>query len=73
MALTLVGMKAKLRLADFLNAAKTMGLEENVVQRLVAGLHKVFPKWQQLIKDSFLSDDQKQAYEELIVSRLARL
>ena len=73
MALTLVGKKAKLRLADFLNAAKTMGLEENVVQRLVAGLHKVFPKWQQLIKDSFLSDDQKQAYEELIVSRLDRL
>ena len=73
LALTLVGKKAKLRLADFLNAAKTMGLEENVVQRLVAGLHKVFPKWQQLIKDSFLSDDQKQAYEELIVSRLDRL
>ena len=73
LALTLVGKKAKLRLADFLNAAKTMGLEENVVQRLVAGLHKVFPKWQQLIKDSFLSEDQKQAYEELIVSRLDRL
>ena len=73
LALTLVGKKAKLRLADFLNAAKTMGLEENVVQRLVAGLHKVFPKWQQLIKDSFLSDDQKRAYEELIVSRLDRL
>ena len=73
LALTLVGKKAKLSLADFLNAAKTMGLEENVVQRLVAGLHKVFPKWQQLIKDSFLSDDQKQAYEELIVSRLDRL
>ena len=73
LALTLAGKKTKLRLADFLNAAKTMGLEENVVQRLVAGLHKVFPKWQQLIKDSFLSDDQKQAYEELIVSRLDRL
>lgn len=73
LALTLVEKKAKLRLADFLNAAKTMGLEENVVQRLVTGLHKVFPKWQQLIKDSFLSDDQKQAYEELIVSRLDRL
>ena len=60
-------------LADFLNAAKTMGLEENVVQRLVAGLHKVFPKWQQLIKDSFLSEDQKQAYEELVIVRLNRL
>jgi serine/threonine-protein kinase HipA len=33
----------------------------------------VFPKWQQLIKDSFLSDEQKQAYEELVVNRLDRL
>ncbi len=73
LALTLAGKKTKLRLADFLNAAKTMGLEENVVQRLVAGLHKVFPKWQQLIKDSFLSEDQKQAYEELVIARLDRL
>ena len=31
LALTLSGRKTKLRLADFLNAAKTMGLEENVV------------------------------------------
>ena len=73
LALTLAGKKTKLRLADFLNAAKTMRLEENVVQRLVAGLHKVFPKWQQLIKDSFLSEDQKQAYEELVIARLDRL
>jgi serine/threonine-protein kinase HipA len=33
----------------------------------------VFPKWQQLIKDSFLSEDQKQAYEELVIVRLNRL
>ncbi len=32
-----------------------------------------FPKWQQLIKDSFLSEDQKQAYEELVIVRLNRL
>ena len=73
MALTLAGKKTKLRLADFLNAAKTMGLEENVVQRLITELHKALPKWQQLIKDSFLSEEHKQMYEELIVSRLDRL
>ncbi len=73
LALTLSGRKTNLRLADFLNAAKTMGLEEKVVQRLIAGLHKALPKWQQLIKDSFLSEDQKQAYEELLVARLSRL
>ena len=50
-----------------------MGLEEKVVQRLIAGLHKALPQWQQLIKDSFLSEDQKQAYEELVIARLDRL
>lgn len=47
-----------------------MGLEENVVQRLITGLHKALPKWQDLIHESFLSEEKKQAYEELIVSRL---
>ncbi len=73
LALTLSGRKAKLCLVDFLNAAKTMGLEEKVVLRLIAGLHKALPKWQQLIKDSFLSEDMKSAYLDLITSRLARL
>ena len=50
-----------------------MGLEEKVVQRLIAGLHKALPQWQQLIKDSFLSEEQKQAYEELVIARLDRL
>ena len=61
LALTLAGKK------------KTMGLEEKVVQRLIAGLHKTLPQWQQLIKDSFLSEEQKQAYEELVIARLNRL
>ena len=73
LALTLSGKKTKLRTNDFLNAAKTMGLEEGVVLRLITGLHKALPKWQQLIQDSFLSEDQKQAYEELVISRLNRL
>ena len=73
LALTLSGKKSKLCLADFLNAARTMGLEENVVRRLISGLQKALPKWQQLIKESFLSEEQKQAYEELIVARLNRL
>ena len=73
LALTLSGKKTKLRMNDFLNAAKTMGLEINVVQHLITGLHKALPKWQKLIYESFLSDEKKQAYEELIISRLDRL
>ena len=73
LALPLAGRKTKLRLADFLNAAKTMGLEESVVLRLVASLHKALPQWRTLIRHSFLSEDMKNRYEELITSRLSRL
>jgi serine/threonine-protein kinase HipA len=73
LALPLSGKKTKLRLDDFLKAANTMGLEENVVLRLIASLQKALPKWQTLIQDSFLSEDLKSAYLELIMSRLARL
>ena len=73
LALTLAGKKAKLRLEDFLNAAKTMGLEEKVVLRLITSLQKALPQWQTLIHNSFLSEDMKQTYEELIISRLSRL
>ena len=73
LALSLSGRKTKLRLNDFLNAAKTMGLEENVVLHLIEGLQKALPKWRTLIHNSFLSEDMKIAYEELIISRLGRL
>ena len=73
LALSLSGRKAKLRLEDFLSAAKTMGLEENVVLRLIAGLQKALPQWRTLIRCSFLSEEMKNKYEELIISRLSRL
>lgn len=73
MALSLSGRKTKLRLHDFLLSAKTMGLEENVVLRLVARLQKTLPQWKILIHHSFLSEEMKTAYENLLVSRLSRL
>jgi len=73
LALTLSGRKSRLCLDDFLNAAKTMGLEDIVVLRLVASLQKALPKWQKLIRNSFLGDDMKIRYEELVISRLREL
>lgn len=73
LALPLSGRKTKLRLEDFLNAAKTMGLEDKVVLRLIAGLQKSLPQWQTLMRRSFLSPEMKERYEQLVVSRLARL
>lgn len=73
LALTLSGRKTKLRLGDFVNAAKTMGLEENLVYNLIGSFQKTLSKWQMLIQDSFLSDKMKKEYEELVLSRLSRL
>ena len=73
LALSIAGRKKNLRLKDFLSAAKTMGLEETVVQRLISSIQKSLPKWQNLIRQSFLSEELKVAYENLIVSRLERL
>ena len=73
MALSLSGRKSRLGLIDFLNAAKTIGLEDVVVLRLVASLRKALPKWQTLIRNSFLKKELKGKYEELVISRLSRL
>ena len=73
LALPLSGRKTKLRVADFLNTARTIGLEESVVLRLINGLQKALPKWQVLIQSSFLDENMKKAYQELIMSRLSRL
>lgn len=73
LALPLSGRKTKLRVADFLNTARTIGLEESVVLRLIKGLQEALPKWQVLIQSSFLDENMKKAYQELIMSRLSRL
>lgn len=73
LALPLSGRKSRLKLDDFLRAGTTMGLENNVVVRLVENMHKALPKWRSLISDSFLSDEMKERYEQLIISRMNRL
>jgi serine/threonine-protein kinase HipA len=73
LALSLSGRKSKLQLNDFLKAAATMGLEQNVVIHLIENMRKALPKWKQLIQDSFLSEEMKDRYEQLIISRLSRL
>lgn len=73
LALSLSGRKSNLKLNDFLRAATTMGLEENVVLRLIDNMRKAIPKWKSLIHSSFLSEDMKDRYEHLIMSRMNRL
>ena len=73
LALTLNGRKKKLALVDFHKAAETMGIELVIVNRLVAKYIKLLPKFKECIVNSFLSQELKQKYTDLLEKRLARL
>lgn len=73
LALTLNGKKSRLKLSDFLKAAATMGIEENVTMQLIASMKNALPAWMDLINNSFLSNDIKEAYLELINKRIEAL
>src|SRR5574344_1791793 len=73
MALTLNGKKSRLKLSDFLKSSATMGIEENVTKQLIASMTNALPAWAELINNSFLSKDMKEAYLELIDKRIKAL
>lgn len=70
MALSINGKKARIQLADFLKSSDTMGIEQRVTLGLINGLRNAMPAWIDLINDSFLSDDMKQNYLDLISRRM---
>ena len=70
MALPINGKKAQIKLADFLKASDTMGIEQRVTLGLINGLRNAMPAWIDLINNSFLSDDMKQNYLDLISRRM---
>ena len=70
MALSINGKKARIKLADFLKASNTMGIEQRVTLALIDGLRNAMPAWIDLINNSFLSDEMKQNYLDLISRRI---
>lgn len=70
MALSINGKKAQIKLADFLKASDTMGIEQRVTLGLINGLRDAMPAWIDLINNSFLSDKMKQNYLDLISRRM---
>lgn len=73
LALSLDGRKSRLTLNNFIQAGRTMGIDEIVIRRLIVNFKKALPKWMDLIRASFLSNDMKTEYENLIAERLKRL
>lgn len=73
LALTLNGRKKKLKKDDFMKAASSLGIDSVVVERLIKKYRNLLPKFQVIIRNSFLTDDLKEKYNALLNERIARL
>lgn len=73
LALTLNGKKKRLKRLDFISSGLTMGIEQKTIERLIKKYVKLLPKIEELIDRSFLSDEFKDKYLNLINERIGRL
>ena len=70
LALNLNGKKKHLKDSDFVAAFRTCGVPEIVFDRLKKKYLDLFPKFEEEIQRSFLSEDLKTAYIELLQKRM---
>lgn len=68
-ALTLNGKKNKIELEDFKQLAKSYDLNEKQFDKLIKTYEIAYPKMIEFITNSFLSDDLKEKYIDLLNSR----
>ena len=73
LALTLNGKKRKLRKSDFIKSITGSGVDEKVIDNLSKKFGKAIPQWFILIDRSFLPDDMKRQYKNLILRRMIML
>ena len=73
MALSINGKKSRLKLQDFIKASDTLGIGQRVTMQLIENMQKALPVWKDLIRNSFLSEDMKKSYLELVETRLSKL
>ncbi|UQD57099.1 HipA domain-containing protein [Flavobacterium sp. K5-23] len=71
-ALTLKGKKSNLKAADFVDyyAKERLQLNEKTIANILQQIKKATPKWKELLEISFLSDDMKGKYFDLLEARL---
>lgn len=73
LALTLNGRKKKINRNDFISAFTTLGLDEKQQNNIFKKMEKAQPIWFEFIDISFLSDEMKAGYKNLIQHRFHRL
>jgi serine/threonine-protein kinase HipA len=73
LALTLNGKKKKINRNDFITAFKTLGLDEKQQENIFKKMERAKKSWIEFIDISFLSNDLKTAYKNLLQNRFERL
>lgn len=73
LALTLNGKKKKIRRNDFVAAFNTLKLEPRQQENIIRKMEKAKGKWMEFIDISFLSEDFKEKYKQLIQERFERI
>ncbi|MFI3322571.1 MAG: HipA domain-containing protein [Rikenellaceae bacterium] len=70
LALTLNGKKRKIKVTDFKISMINSGLDPKAIDNIFAKFIKTLPKWKKIIEISFLPDDMKMQYIDLIENRI---
>lgn len=73
MTLTVGGEKRGFGRESFLSAMEESGLARQLSEKMLGRLCDCFPQWTSLINGSFLPDDLKHAYIQLLNNRLERI
>ena len=73
LALSLNGRKSKIKGDDFLKAAQTVGIPENVMRNLFEKYKKLEDKFVEFIDGSFVSEELRGLFIDLIGERLRKL
>lgn len=73
LALTLNGKKEKIKREDFVKAMQNSGMEEKAISNLFKKFSKALPKWNEIIKVSFLPSERQEKLQRLIDHMAKRL
>ena len=73
LALTLNGKKKRIKREDFEKVMSDSGMDEKSITNLFKKFEKAYPKWIEMIAQSFLSDEQQELYRGQIERMSAKL
>jgi serine/threonine-protein kinase HipA len=73
MALNLNGKKKKLKKQDFVTAMNTLKLDEKQQENIFIKMEKAKSKWMEQIENSFMTDNFKNQYKQIVTERFERI